>query len=378
MYNVTVSVWNKFWSLHLIDGFIRSGFNVEALGTSRAAPERTSYRCCWPSAIATQIGHRFPNQRDRYFRYALANYEKFAARQSFNTRCFWGWSNHHLAAFKRAKAEGIPIVLECGSTHTKWSQRIISNEYHKYGKSMKNGLFNELLPSIFAEYELADRICVPSRFVANTFVECGIPVEKLYLNPYGADINFWRQCKPRSSLNKLPFVFVYTAQIMLRKGVYYLLDSWKQLSHPSAELWMIGGVHPDCSDLMKTLPANVRFLGGKTHNEILALYAQADVFILPSLEEGLARSVLEAMAAGLPVIITEETGASDVMVDGEDGWLIPSRDSTALVSAFCEAFSDRRDTCARGESARQRVSPFSWSAYGDRAAVLLADTQRAT
>lgn len=373
MHDVTVSVWNRFWSFQLISGLTRGGFAVRALGTTRKVPDAASYQCCWLAALCTQLIHRFPKHKDRFIELALLQYEEFAARRTGGSRCFWGWSNGHLAAFKKARAAGIPVILETGSTHVRWMQKKLRDEYELRGIQHKDSLLDRRAPGMVAEYELADRICVPSRFVARTFMENGIPEAKLHVNAYGADVSFWSECRREPHPGRKPFVFVYTAQIMLRKGIGYLVDAWKHLGDADAELWLIGGVNPDCQGLLRDLPSSVRLLGGKNHTELREIYAKADVYVLPSLEEGLARSVLEAMAAGLPVIVTEETGATDVMVNGEDGWAVPSRNPEALAEAFRSALQNPEKAFERGKSARCRVQMFSWKSYGQRAAAFLGE-----
>lgn len=86
----------------------------------------------------------------------------------------------------------------------------------------------------------------------------------------------------------------------------------------------------------------------------------------------MARSCLEAMASGLPMIITKETGLADVMVEDADGWFVPAADSTALANRLrLAATVDRNKLYRMGQSAQQRASTMTWNAYGDRAATFL-------
>lgn len=373
-FDVTVSVWNRYWSFPLIRGLVSDGYKVQALGTSRSKPASTSYLQNWPSAFLTQAMHRLPFGHDFFAGCAIEAYETFAARHVEGTRCFWGWGNHHLKAFERAKKLGIPVILECGSTHCDWGFQRLSAEYAKRGISLDQSLFMKLIPKMKAEYELADRICLPSSFTAKTFVESGIPESKLALNPYGADVEFWKQVERRGWPGKdRPFVFVCAAQLSLRKGVMYLLEAWKQLAGLNAELWLVGGIDREISGLLRDLPENVKILGYKSHTELRDLYAKCDVYVLPSLEEGMARSVLEAMAAGLPVIVTEETGLADVIKDGEGGWFVPSADSEVLAAQMRETYELGGDLPDIGILVRKKVEAFTWLEYGKRAAKWLHD-----
>ena len=299
---------------------------------------------------------------------ALHRYEKFAARHALESRCFWGWSNHHLQAFRKAKSRGIPVILETGSTHTLWQQEVVAAEYKREGLNFSSYYDSRVAERCLKEYEIADRICVPSQFVASTFREQGVPSEKLAVNPFGTDIAFWREALNAKQKPTYPCVFIFVAQIMLRKGIAYLLRAWQQLKQNSHELWLVGGIDPDSRSLLENLPDSVKLLGPKNHFEIRDLFKRAHVYVLPSLEEGMARSLLEAMAAGLPVIATQETGITDVMVDRQDGWIVPSCDAGALAAVMQEAIESPELIRERGQSAAQRVTVYTWETYGARAA----------
>jgi glycosyltransferase involved in cell wall biosynthesis len=376
MHDVIVSVWNRFHSFPLIRGLTDAGLSVQGLGTTRRRPPCKHYRCCWSSAFLTQASYHFPAFRNLLTSAALHRYEMFAAKHAGETRCFWGWNNHHLAALHTAKSRGIPVVVETGSTHALWQQQAVAAEYRRYGLDFSSYYDSRVAARSVEEYEIADRICVPSHFVASTFREKGVPSEKLAVNPFGTDIAFWREAIDSNEKPAGPLVFIYVAQIMLRKGIAYLLEASRQLKRTDHELWLVGGVDPDSESLLQNLPDHIKLLGRKNHFEIRDLYRRAHVYILPSLEEGMARSVLEAMAAGLPVIVTRETGITDIMVDREDGSVVPSRDADALRVAMEEALADPGMIRQRGRSASQRVAVYTWEAYGQRAAKFFRDFMR--
>jgi glycosyltransferase involved in cell wall biosynthesis len=102
----------------------------------------------------------------------------------------------------------------------------------------------------------------------------------------------------------------------------------------------------------------VRFLGARP--DIPQLLAASDLFVLPSLWEGLPMALLEGMAAGLPVIATDVAGSRQVVVNGESGLLVPPGDPTALASAMTGLLADDAERTRLGRAARQRVeSEFS-------------------
>jgi glycosyltransferase involved in cell wall biosynthesis len=98
----------------------------------------------------------------------------------------------------------------------------------------------------------------------------------------------------------------------------------------------------------------VRFLG--VRQDVPNLLAISDLFVLPSLWEGLPNSVLEAMAAGLPVVATNVDGSPEVVVDGETGVLVPPADPVALADAICSLLQDEALRVSMAEAARTRVA----------------------
>jgi alpha-maltose-1-phosphate synthase len=373
--DVTVSVWNRFWSEHLVQGLCRDGWNVRVLGSVKRPPSGiANYKIGWMAGLLTQLSFKLPGLREMLVESALNSYEKFAARHVDQSRCFWGWSNHHEEAFRKAKANGAKIILETGSTHVDFQLERMQREYRDRGQSCVDMIPPTRRQKIIDEYEIADRICIPSKFVRETFLQHGINEAKLYVNPFGTDLNFWSKAfEGKSASSGRPFTFVFAGQIMWRKGIAYLIDAWTKANLKGARLLLVGGLFPECASFLRQLPAGVILLGHKSPGEMREIYRECDVYLLPSLEEGLARSILEAMAAGLPVVITQETGATDLLVEHEDGWVVPSANSDALVSVFQDVVKNRDRLAEIGASAQGRVKAYSWEAYGKRAAHLLRE-----
>jgi glycosyltransferase involved in cell wall biosynthesis len=371
MHDVIVSVWNRFHSFALIDGLTSGGFDVLGLGTTRRRPNCAEFYRCWSAALLTQASYHLPTFRKRLTEEALNRFEKFARKHVLEARCFWGWNTHHLSALQKATAHGVPVILETGSTHAVWQQKVVVAEYDRHGIDFSSHYDPSQPEYCVKEYDLADHICVPSQFVASTFRQHGVPSEKLAVNPYGVDVSFWRQAFDLQEKTAERCIFIYVGQIMLRKGIAYLLEASQRLDQNAHEIWLVGGVDQDSLSLVQSLPNNIKLLQRKNHLEIRDLYRRAHVFVLPSLEEGMARALLEAMAAGLPVIATQETGITDIMLDQEDGWLVPSCDAAALASVMQEAISNPKTVEARGRSAAKRAEPYTWEAYGERAAKFL-------
>jgi glycosyltransferase involved in cell wall biosynthesis len=148
----------------------------------------------------------------------------------------------------------------------------------------------------------------------------------------------------------------------------YLLQAWKRLDLKNAELVLIGDVAPEMKSFMHQYATpTVRFEGFLPSARVAQWYRDSDVFAFPSVNEGLARVLLEAMATGLPVIATTSSGAEDCVTPGVDGTIVPPRDPDALAQAILWHSQNRDATARMGNAARAKVEArFTVPHYEDR------------
>lgn len=149
--------------------------------------------------------------------------------------------------------------------------------------------------------------------------------------------------------------FLYVGTLSLRKGLPYLLEAWRYLKPGShAQLYLVGSKELDVVARLKQEPG-IRYLGLLSKDELRHAYRQADVLVLPTLCEGLAHSVLEALSFGLPVITTEASGAGHLIRSGENGFIVPSADAEALATAMAQAVERRAELPLMGERSTERA-----------------------
>ena len=163
---------------------------------------------------------------------------------------------------------------------------------------------------------------------------------------------------------------LFCGALAIRKGVHYLLQAFTELGLPGAELWLVGPVSEELASVVARYQSPAVIVhGAKRQSQLPWYYGQADVFCLPSLEEGMAMVLLQAMACALPVVCTTNTGGADVIRDGADGFVVPVRDVQALKERIVWCYEHREECRAMGRAARARVgSGFRWDDYGERAA----------
>jgi glycosyltransferase involved in cell wall biosynthesis len=151
---------------------------------------------------------------------------------------------------------------------------------------------------------------------------------------------------------------LFLGRVFRSKGIFELLDAFSLLLHrfSDAEL-LIAGEGKDLDEARAYVHQNgfapsVRFLGWVEGDAKKALLSEADIFCLPSRAEGLPNAMIEAMAAGLPIVVTPVGSIPDVIVDGENGFLIPVQDTAALAQRFEMLFEAPALRRALGQSAR--------------------------
>ena len=168
-----------------------------------------------------------------------------------------------------------------------------------------------------------------------------------------------------------PLRFLYVGLLSLRKGLHVLLEAWKRAGEPG-ELWIAGGgAEPWITETwLSSIPASVKLLGHVS--DIDAIYAQADVFVFPSLEEGGPQVTYEAAARGLPLVVTP-MGGGHIARDGETALVIPPADADALVGALSRMQEDPGTRERMGRQAREAAPEYSWQEVALRRRDALAE-----
>ena len=220
------------------------------------------------------------------------------------------------------------------------------------------------------EWSTADLILCGSEFVREGIRLMGGPVERSRVVPYG--VHPPDSIEPRDCRNK-PLRVLIVGAVQIMKGSHYALAAARTL-RGKAEFRMAGQLDVT-AEAERMLSKHVTLLGAVPRSEIHRQFKWADVFLLPTLCEGSATVCYEALSYGLPVITTPNAGS--VVRDGLDGFIVPIRDTSAVVDRI-ERFVDDNDVWATmSANARTRASEFTLERYGERLlSVLAVETQR--
>lgn len=209
------------------------------------------------------------------------------------------------------------------------------------------------------DLELADRVLVPSPHIAARLARHGTPPERIQVVPYAADTQRFRP-RPDRSPSRSQCTFLFAGGITQRKGIKDLLEAWRMIRRPGWSLRLLGALPADPRPL-EPFRDEVEWLGRVGHAEVPAAMAAADVFVFPSLFEGSAVVTYEAMACGLPLIVTAAAGS--VARDGREGRIVPAADANTLAAAMESLGLDPEGRHQLGVQARIRAEEFTWARY---------------
>jgi len=270
-----------------------------------------------------------------------------------------------LQTFRQARRQGIPALYELTSSHWYWVRKLLSEEAERSPE------FAGLLPNLEdspghmkwkdEELLLADHVFVPSQHVRLTLAGV-VPDEKIRVIGYGAPPVRRRQRIPGDSSRPLKVLFV--GPLAQSKGIGYLLHAIDLLGS-RVELTLVGRrlrpnpkVDEACSRWrwFETLP----------HSGVMDQMQDADVLVLPSLAEGCALVVLEALAGGLPVIITPNTGSLEFVRDGSEGFIVPICRADAIADRLNTLDRNRELLAEMSRNAQATAAENSWKRYRDK------------
>jgi starch synthase len=241
---------------------------------------------------------------------------------------FLFYNGSGLRSSRHAKRNGAISIVEAVNSHVSYQEDLLREEHERAGLPWLPFPVYEKERRL-QEYEEADYILLPSDFVKNSFLEKGFPAHKLLKVPFGFENMAGSASAPDKDSDT--FTVLYVGSLSVRKGIRYLLDAFARLQHPKKRLLLVG---PDANDgaLAGTiLPPGVVLTGSLKGAELTQAYQSASVFCLPSIEEGLALVLGEALSFGLPIIATTNTGASDLFTDGHEGYIVPICSSEAIL-----------------------------------------------
>lgn len=272
------------------------------------------------------------------------------------------YNGNGLSSCNYANKMGKITVVEVVNSHVEYQEDLLREEheglnlpwkpFHKKDKERR-----------LKEYDAADYILLPSEFVKQSFLAKGFPEEKLLKVSYG----FTTPVQKDSSDIKrhITFNVLYVGSISVRKGIRYLIEAFKSLEIPNKKLTIVGSIAQISGIEGLELTDDIEFVGVLKGADLEKAYQSADVFCLPTIEDGYGLVLGEALSYGLPLITTTNSGGIDLISEGIEGFIVPIRDALAiyeklkLLSSDSELL-DKMKLAALGKAA----SMNGWEASG--------------
>ncbi|MCB0162679.1 MAG: glycosyltransferase family 4 protein [Anaerolineae bacterium] len=286
-------------------------------------------------------------------------FDVMASRYVDKCDIFHVWNHYGLYSLRKAKKQGAVIIIERSSAHPITQYQLLTEEYERYGLAF-TAMNNRILEKHLQEYEEADYIMISAGFACDSMVAQGVPPQKLLPVTLGVNIE---QFLPAPKSDNI-FRVIVVGMVSLQKGTHYLLEAFKQLALPRAELVLIGAIDEAFRSVLSQYQGLFTYAGKVPHGQLPAEYNRASLLVLPSIQDGFAMVVAEAMASGLPVIISENVGAKQIVRDGVDGFIVPIRDVEALKEKILFLYENEPARQQMGQAARRQVLQFTWDRYG--------------
>jgi glycosyltransferase involved in cell wall biosynthesis len=288
-------------------------------------------------------------------------FDAFASRFAAQGELLHAVSSVALYSARRAQRARIPVVIDVRQEHPFFQRRMLAEESEIIGLPIRTpgSLWEK---KVLRELELANAIVVPSSYAKQTFAEEGFESAKIFVAPYGVDSDVFTAHLPRSSSFRVLFV----GTLCPRKGVHYLLKAFSSLNLPDAELVLIGDIDDDVRPILSRYDGNFRYAGAVPKVDLATHYASSSVLVLPSLADAFPLAVLEAMACGLPAIVSENTGSAEMIRSDGGGFVVPVRDADAIAERLCQLYEDRDLLERTRRAATHTARRYSWDTYGER------------
>lgn len=270
--------------------------------------------------------------------------------------------------FKMAKRLGLKCIYDLPIAYWETSRKLLLEESERlpaWSLTLGGGIqdSSEKLKRKTIELELADVVVGPGSFVKDS-LPAWSHNKKVIMSPFGTPEGYGSSFTARETKDiRRPLRVLFVGSMGQRKGLGDLFNAVKMFSPQEVELVVLGlPLAP--MDFYKSQLKNFTYENSRPHHQVLELMRSCDVFCLPSIVEGRALVMQEAMSQGLPLIITENTGGADLVQEGGTGFLVPIRSPEAIAEKISWFLNNRSAITSMGNLARFHAATYSWENYG--------------
>ena len=300
-----------------------------------------------------------------------SHFDREVSRRLNSARLFHGVTQQCRNSLGAAKRNRSFRVLDVITPHVEEYYEQQCRECERFGIRPPNN--PSFMKRIAAEYDQADVIRVMSSYALQSFLERGFKPSRLKVIPPPLEVEEF----PLADFRGPTFKVIFVGQIAPWKGFHYLIDAFSRAGIPDSELVLWGGPgsRPVSEYLSQQQARNPRIqvracsVRDAGNQEV---FATANVLVLPSLSDGFGYVVAEAMASGLPVIATTRTGASDIIREGQNGYVVEPGDVDALTERLVHLAKHPAVVRELGQCARRTAETLTFHQYRELYKELIA------
>ena len=267
-----------------------------------------------------------------------------------------------LDTFREARRLGMTTILDAPSIHHAAQDRL-------HGTADPPALHRRITGVKDEEIALADHILTVSELARQTYLDAGVPPEKVHAVALGADVELFT---PRPEGEPAPegFTFLFAGASIHRKGFDLLLEAFARVTAPEVRLRIVGPAGDSAHLLAERRDERIVATGPTDQKGLAAELRRADCLVLPSRNDSYAMVVAEALAAGVPVLVSEMVGAKELVTEGT-GWIVPVDDVPALAERMLWCARHAGEVRSLRDACRRAAEAATWPAYHQRLAALL-------
>lgn len=302
------------------------------------------------------------NFADRIFIKRMSNYD-----------VAYLWPGCSLNVFKQLKEKHKRIIVECVNCHQQVAKDILDKESSLLEGVQTHAISQQDIEDEAAKLKLADFVFSPSSQVTASLIKMNVDKHKIIETSYGLDASDLID-KEKSDVvedENSAFTALFVGSVIPRKGIHLLLDYWEKAG-VKGKLKIIGKIEPSAEIIVNRYRHNTSIEFISFTNDLASHYKNADIFILPSLEEGSPLVTYLAIGAGLPCLVSPMAG-DGVIRHNIDGYIISAHNKDMWVNAIQKLASDGSLRLKFAKASRQRAEDFLWPEVAQRRAAKLLD-----
>jgi glycosyltransferase involved in cell wall biosynthesis len=364
------ALYTDYWAGPIIRQVARKTNKIQSLATRFHPDLADAPVTSWNTrSLAWEAGVRRDKNLNPYegfirigARFSISVREALSRRNDLDsTATFFAYDTGALEAMQWCRERGIQCILNQMDPNRVEVEMVREEENLWPGWSIQSlNVPEDYFRRREQEWALADTVVVNSEFCREALVRQGVPEAKIAIVPLcfeadhrktGADDKSNREPKSKAKLRIL-----FLGQVILRKGIQYLMQAAKLLENEPIQFDIVGPVGIS-SAAVASASKNMVFHGRATRDQTAGWYRQSDVFVLPTLSDGFAITQLEAMSYGLPIVATPCCG--EVVCDGSDGFIVPPRNPDALAKAFQRYLAEPGLIQHQRKAANAKVKQFT-------------------